>query len=213
MKTARRTAIIVFGAALAVWLSAAVRGLGAKPTPSPESTPRRSADDAKETPRPLATRAPSSATKYSPRPRPTHASSSLSDDWTLSADQLAPPYGEEVSVEERAERDELRARSQDRIAELEQRWAADAASDGALQFTERIRNLAEEQGVAPGVLKNVECRATLCRVEVGLDDPSVIANLPRVAAQLGARYWMQRKPGERAALEVIVERDPQRAAL
>jgi hypothetical protein len=73
--------------------------------------------------------------------------------------------------------------------------------------------LAEEHGVPSDVLSHIECRATLCRLEIALGDPLVISNLPRVAAQLGSRYWMQRKPGDQPALDVILERASRNAAL
>jgi hypothetical protein len=69
MTHARRTAIIVLGAAAAVWLSAALRGSDAKSEGAPESTPRNAADHAVDSARsrakrtPRAKRAPSSLLK------------------------------------------------------------------------------------------------------------------------------------------------------
>jgi hypothetical protein len=130
------------------------------------------------------------------------SSSTVADRRAAAAVELAPPYGEEVSEEERAERDALLAQAQARDDDLEQRWAADGATEAAAQTTQRIRALLNEHGI---VAAQLECRTTLCRLDLTAGDVAAIAKLPDAAARLGTPHWVRAQPSSPQSLTVVFE--------
>jgi hypothetical protein len=183
--TTKRTAVVALGAALVTWLSAAVYEWRAE--------------------RPAA-RAPDASTTTEPRSKLATTARSSTLDRTPTEEPFLAPYGEEVSDQEDAQREALRSNSRAQLAELEQRWAADRVSVDATQLSEQIRQWVEERGLAPELLRSLECRASLCRLQLGLGDPAVMASLPAVAAKLAVRYWMRHEPGDPPTLDILLER-------
>jgi hypothetical protein len=131
----------------------------------------------------------------------------VSDD--LPPEYLAPQYGEEVSMEEQIEREALADRSEARMRDLTSHFAAEPKDAGwAGAFAERIRAALAQSGVKPGMVRAVDCRSSMCRIEVSLADGTAYlgANL---LASFGMQYRIRTIPASEtgpATLEVFMAR-------
>jgi hypothetical protein len=128
-----------------------------------------------------------------------------------SATEQAEPYGEEVSTEERLARDHARARTlaraNARITDIETRFTEESAdARWAPQFSAHLRGLLGKEGVETAAIRRVECRSTLCRVELDVKDGAPVAKLLQVSAQLQTQYWVRPAEPPVTALDVFVAR-------
>jgi hypothetical protein len=128
-----------------------------------------------------------------------------------STTEQAEPYGEEVSTEEQIARDHARARAlaraTARITDLETRFTEESAdAQWAPQFSAHLRGLLGKEGVETAAIRRVECRSTLCRVELDVKDGAPVAKLLQVSAQLQTQYWVRPAATPVTALDVFVAR-------
>jgi hypothetical protein len=128
-----------------------------------------------------------------------------------SAAERAEPYGEEVSTEEQLASDHAHARAlaraHARITDLETRFTEESTdARWAPQFSAHLRELLGEEGVETAAIRRVECRSTLCRVELDVKDGAPVAKLLQVSAQLQTQYWVRPAMAPVTALDVFVAR-------
>jgi hypothetical protein len=137
------------------------------------------------------------------RPR---ARAAYREDLGLKPEDLAPPYGEEVSVEEQRETDALLERSASNMREIELRFQHELQDPAwAEPFSMQFRESLIASGLHPTALRGIECRTTMCRVELIEADGTVYNAASQLFGGKTKQAWI-RWDDAGSAIDVYVVR-------
>lgn len=107
-------------------------------------------------------RAGRSASRWTPRSSPSHASDPVEPEASL-VEQPNAPYVPPTAGEEEAAADE-------HAAMLDARLVADSRDSGSVEVEAAVADVLRTDDFTGSTLVDADCRSTICRVEVQLDD-------------------------------------------